>query len=84
MNSLERSMAALYLRLTLAILISVRRRRRRRQKILTKKRLSNRKIWVGSTIAGRSTAGGFQSTFLVAIPLVVFSLPFLLLKNWIV
>ena len=43
-------MAALYLRLTLAILISIRCRRRRRQKILIKKRLSNRKMWVRPTI----------------------------------
>ena len=57
-------MAALYL--TLAILISTRCRRRRRQKMLSKKRLSNRKMCVRQTIADRSTAGAFQATFLVA------------------
>ena len=37
-------MAALYLRLTLAILISIRRHRRRRQTMLSNKRLPNRKM----------------------------------------
>ena len=54
------------MRLTLAILISVHRRRRRRQNMLSKKRLSNRKMWVRATIADRSTADAFQATFLVA------------------
>ena len=58
-------MAVLYLRLTLTILISVRRRRRRRQKILSKERLSNRKMWIRPTITGKSTASLFQSTFSV-------------------
>ena len=49
-------MTALYLRLTLAILISIRRRRSRRQKMLSKKmlskkKLSNGKMWVRPTIA---------------------------------
>ena len=59
-------MTALYLRLTLAILISIRRRRSRRQKMLSKKELSNGKMWVRPTIPDRSTAGAFQSAFLVA------------------
>ena len=59
-------MAALYLRLTLAILTSTHHCCRRRQKMLSKKRLSNRKMWVRPTIADRSTASAFQSTFLVA------------------
>ena len=59
-------MVALYFRLTLAILIFIRRHRRRHQKMLSKIRLSNRKMWVRPTTADRSTAGAFQSTFLVA------------------
>ena len=59
-------MAALYLRLTLAILTSTHLCCRRRQKMLSKKRLSNRKMWVRPTIADRSTTGAFRSTFLVA------------------
>ena len=34
--------------------------------MLNKKKLSNRKMWVRPTLAGRNTAGAFQSTFLVA------------------
>ena len=44
-------MTALYLRLTLAILIFIRRRRSRRQKMLSEKKLSNGKMWVRPTIA---------------------------------
>ena len=60
-------MDALYLCLTLGILISViHRRRHRRQKFLSRKRLPNRKKWIRPTITDRITAGAFQSTFLVA------------------
>ena len=59
-------MAALYLHLTLTILVSIRRSLRKRQRIFSKKRLSNRKMWVRPTIANRSTAGALQSTFLGA------------------
>ena len=59
-------MAALYLHLTLGILISIGCRHRKRRKMLSKKRLSNRKIWVRPAIADRSTTGAFRSTFLVA------------------
>ena len=58
-------MTALYLRLTLAILISLLRHCHRRQKMLIKKRLPNRKMWARPTIADRSTVGAFQLTFLI-------------------
>lgn len=59
-------MAALNVPLTLAILIYIRRRLRRRQTMSIKKLFSNFKIWVRPTIADKSTASAFQSTFLVA------------------
>ena len=59
-------MAALYLHLTLTISVCIRRSRRKRQRIFSKKRLSNRKMWVRPTIANSRTAGALQSTFLVA------------------
>ena len=48
-------MAALYLCLTLVILISVGPRRYRRKKMLSKKRLSNRKMWVRQAIVEKSS-----------------------------
>ena len=59
-------MAALNVPLTLAILIYIRRRLRRRQTMFIKKLFSNFKMWVRPTIADKSTASAFRSTFLVA------------------
>ena len=71
--SLQRRMAAVYLRLTVAILISIHHHRRRLQKMLSKKEWSNRNKWVRPTIADRSTAAAFQHTFLVVI-IILFGL----------